>query len=89
MLNLSEALFFAQQHHIVVRPTARSIALWAPGVRIPQPVRKTLLCHKQELRRLLATGDVRTCVNPGLHRPEWKHSGNQQYTCEICQRLAF
>ena len=86
-LKLNDALYFAQEHHIILRPTPRSIALWAPGVCVPSPIRETLVAHKHKLRELLSNNDIRTCPSPGLHRSEWYHAGEQEYCCKICQRL--
>jgi hypothetical protein len=89
LLPLNEALKMAQGLHIILQPTPRSVNLWTTDNRIPPELKQTIKANRAEVRRLILQGDIRTCPNPDLHRNEWIHGGNQRYTCEICQRLAY
>ena len=89
LLPLNDALKMAQGLRIILQPTPRSVNLWATDNRIPPVLKNTIKANRAEVRKLIAQGDVRTCVNPTLHRHEWKYKGNQSYTCDICQRLKF
>jgi hypothetical protein len=89
LLALNDALKMAQGLHIILQPTPRSVHLWATDNRIPPVLKETIKANCAEVRKLVMQGDVRTCVNPDLHRNEWKYNGNQHYICGICQRLMF
>ena len=89
LLPLNDALKLAQGLHIILQPTPRSVNLWTTDNRIPPVLRDTIKANRVEVRKLVLSGDIRTCVNPALHRIAWKYNGNQRYVCEICQRLMF
>lgn len=79
----------AQGLHIVLQPTSRSVNLWTTDNRIPPVLKQTIKANRAEVRNLVLSGDIRTCPNPGLHRHEYRYSGNQSYICGICERLKF
>lgn len=89
LLPLDSALKLAQQLHVILQPTSRSVNLWTTDNRVPPVLRDTIKANRAEVRKLLQEADIRTCPNPGLHRHEYKYGGNQRYICEICQRLMF
>lgn len=87
LLPLNDALKMAQGLHIILQPTLRSVNLWTTDNRIPTALKNSIKANRAEVRKMILQGDIRTCVNPTWHRQEWKYSGNQNYVCEICQRL--
>jgi hypothetical protein len=89
LLPLNDALKICQGLHIILQPTPRSVNLWTTDNRIPPILKDTIKANRAKVRDMVLQGDIRTCVNPDLHRKEWKHNGNQCYICEICQRLKF
>jgi hypothetical protein len=88
LLPLDQALKMAQGLHVILQPTPRSVRLW-PDNYVPPILKDTIKANRAEVRKLIEQADVRTCPNPSLHRKEWKHNGNQNYICDICQRLKF
>jgi hypothetical protein len=89
LLPLTDALKLAQQLHVILQPTSRSVNLWTTDNRVPPVLQHTIKANRAEVRKLVLQGDIRTCVNPDLHRHEWRYSSNQRYICGICERLKF
>lgn len=85
-LALADALRIAQQRHIVLIPSARSVKIWAPGVRVPASVRHTITTNKKEVLKLLDIGDIAVCPAPHLHRPAWSYFAGY-YICDLCVRM--
>jgi hypothetical protein len=88
LLPLDQALKICQGLHIILQPTPRSVKLW-PDNYVPPVLKQTIKANRAEVRKLVLQGDIRTCVNPDLHRHEWRYSSNQRYICGICERLKF
>lgn len=89
LLPLNEALRMAQELHVILQLSPRSINLWTTDNRVPPILKDSIKANRAEVRNLILQGDIRTCPNPNLHRKEWKYNGSQSYTCDICQRLKF
>jgi hypothetical protein len=87
-LALDDALRLAQQRHIVLIPSARSVKLWAPGVRVPGAVRLAIMTNRREVRRLLGQAHVSVCCAPERHRASWDYI-NRRWCCDLCARLDY
>jgi hypothetical protein len=84
---LDEALRIAQQRHIVIVPTARSIKLWSPCVQVPGPVRVAIMANRKQVKRLIGQSHMLVCPSPELHRASWAYI-NRRWCCDVCARLA-
>jgi hypothetical protein len=87
-VNLQEALRIAQARHIAIVPTARSVMLWAPGVRVPGQVRLAIMANRQEVRRLVGQSHALVCPSPTLHGHSFGYRVRRE-CCEICAKLNY
>jgi len=62
-------------------------ALWSPNTRVPMDTRRAIREHRAMLVDLIRGGDIRVCVDPGLHRQYWQHAGSGRFVCEICAHI--
>jgi hypothetical protein len=85
-VDLQEALRIAQSRHIAIVPTARSVALWAPGVRVPGQVRLAIMANRREVLRMMNIGEIAVCPSPHLHRSAWSYFAGH-YICDLCSRM--
>jgi hypothetical protein len=65
---LISALQVIQVRHIVLVPTVRTVQLWAPGVRVPSWIRRTIRQHRREILTRIGRSQTSVCPNPQLHR---------------------
>src|SRR5689334_21694677 len=87
-LSLDEALSIAQQHHIAIIPTSRSIKLWSPGVRVPSPVRSAIMANRRIVKRLIGQAHISVCCAPERHRASWDYI-NRRWCCDLCAKLNY
>lgn len=88
LLELAEALRILQRLHVAIIPTARSVVLWSPGIRVSRTVRLTIRKYRAEVRALIDRSDITVCPASSWHRRSWSYVGDQQYRCDLCAQLA-
>jgi hypothetical protein len=84
--SLVEALCEVQRLHIAIIPTARSVKLWAPGVRVPASVRLAIMTNRREVLRMTDIGEIAVCPSPQLHRHAYSYF-HGHYICDLCSRM--
>ena len=87
-MSIEDALQYLRAHHIFLCYTDTGVDLWTCGRPMPQPLRRSIYKHREQLVAMMREGDIRTCASPTWHRRYWRYEGGQSYTCEVCTAIA-
>jgi hypothetical protein len=87
-MSIEDALLYLRENKVFLCYTENGLDLWTCGRPMPQPLRRSIYKHREQLAAMMQSGDVRTCPSRDLHRRYWRYEGGQSYTCEVCTALA-
>jgi hypothetical protein len=86
MEELINALQEIQLRRIVLVPTARTVQVWAPGVRVPSWICQTVRQYCREILTIITRSETIVCPTVELHRRYWDTIAGRQ-KCMACARV--
>jgi hypothetical protein len=86
MKRIDRILKHVREQHLIL--TEEGLIWVLPGAIPKSLTALELAYHTEEVKRLMAEGDVRVCPSQDLHRKEWYYDSEQHYRCAVCERIA-
>ncbi|SRR6266487_655734 len=86
---LEDALRYLKRNNVFLIWTDNGIDLWTCGRKMPQPLRRSIYKHREQIAAMMRAAHPKVCPARDLHALHWVYfPGQGRHMCLMCAAIA-